>query len=108
MIPNIEKIEGKNSLDERIYKIYQECLKHGIPIYYGMNKFTLGKLARKKSSCVSILAFVNIEGFEREFKALLEFAETLRKQFYQKYDREILRENKFINMSLFDIYNKEI
>jgi hypothetical protein len=107
MVPNIEKIEGKNSLDDRIYKIYTECLSKGIPIYYGMNKFTLGKVSRKKSSCVTILAFINVEGFERDFKSLLDFAEDYRKQFYQKFkdSREQFMENKFINMSLFDIYN---
>jgi hypothetical protein len=73
-----------------------------------MNKFTLGSASRKKHSCVSILAFINIEGFEREFRNLIEYAEDFRKQFYQKYNnqRELFTDNKFINMSLFDIYNK--
>jgi hypothetical protein len=109
MVPNIEKIEGKNSLDDRIYKIYTECLSKDIPIFYGLNKFSLGKVSRKKNSCVSILAFVNIEGFERDFKTLLDFAEQYRKQFYQKYkdSRETFLENKFIRQSLFDIYNTD-
>jgi hypothetical protein len=110
MVPNIEKIEGKNSLDDRIYKIYRECLTKGIPIFYGLNKFTLGKVSRKKSSCVSILALINVEGFERDFKALVEYCEEYRKQFYQKYNenREVFKENKFINMSLFDLYNNKV
>ena len=72
-----------------------------------MNKFSLGKASRKKYSCTSILALINVEGFEKEFRSLIEFASEFRKQFYQKYnnDRELFKENKFINMELFNKYN---
>jgi hypothetical protein len=107
-VPNIEKVEGKNSLDDRLLKILKDSSSKSIPVFYGMNKFNLGKASRKKHSCVSILAFINVEGFEREFKTLIEFADEFRKQFYQKFNeqRKSFEENKFINMALFDIYNK--
>lgn len=109
IVPNVEKVEGENSLDERLLKIFKDCGKQTIPIIFGLNKFKLGKLARKKNSAVSVLAFINVEGFEREFKDLLDFCERFRQMFYQKYNdkREIFADNKFINIALFDVYNSD-
>ena len=104
IVPNIEKVEGEHSLDDRLYKIFKDCQTKNIPKVFGMNKFKLGKLARKKYSCVSILAFVNVEGFEREFRELLEFAEKYRKKFYENYknQKDEFKNNRFIDYELFD------
>jgi ribosomal protein L7Ae-like RNA K-turn-binding protein len=103
IVPNIEKIEGENSLDERLIKIFKECDLKKIPKFFGLNKFKLGKLARKKHSSVSLIAFINVEGFEREFRDLIEFAEGFRQKFYDKHknEKELFANNKFINFSLF-------
>jgi selenocysteine insertion sequence-binding protein 2 len=106
--PNIEKVEGEHSLDDRLYKIFKDCEIKKIPKIFGMNKFKLGKLARKKYSCVSMLAFVNVEGFEREFRDLLEYAEKFRNKFYENFRniKDSFKDNIFINMELFDIQEK--
>lgn len=109
IVPNIEKVEGRHSLDERLLKIFSQCDKKGIPKFFGLNKFKLGKLARKKHSSVSILAFVNVEGFERDFREMTESLEKYKKMFYEKFyvQRESFKDNKFINQELFNIYNKK-
>lgn len=109
IVPNIEKVEGEHSLDERLLKIFSQCDKKGIPKFFGLNKFKLGKLARKKHSSVSILAFVNVEGFERDFRDMTESLEKYKKMFYEKFyaQRESFKDNKFINQHLFNIYNKK-
>jgi hypothetical protein len=109
IVPNIEKVEGEHSLDERLLKIFSQCEKKGIPKFFGLNKFKLGKLARKKHSSVSMLAFVNVEGFERDFRELTESLEKYKKMFYEKFNekREIFKDNKFISQELFDVYNNK-
>lgn len=104
VVPNIEKVEGENSLDDRLAKIFKDCETKKIPKIFGMNKFKLGKLARKKYSCVSMLAFVNVEGLEREFRDLIEFAEKFKRNFYEKYkgQRDMFKDNRFINIELYD------
>lgn len=105
IVPNIEKVEGENSLDDRILKIFKDCEMKNIPKIFGMNKFKLGKLSRKKHSCVSMLAFLNVEGFEREFRELIEFADKFRIKFYENYksQKETFKDNQFINSELFNI-----
>jgi ribosomal protein L7Ae-like RNA K-turn-binding protein len=107
-VPNIEKVEGENSLDSRILKILKECDKKNVPRFFGLNKFKLGKIARKKHSNVSILAFINVEGFEREFSDLIELGQKFIKNFYEKYQdkKDMFVNNKFIDMNSFDLYKK--
>ena len=108
VVPNIEKvINVKNALDERVQKIFVSCKNQSIPIFFGLNKFKLGNVARKKMSCVSMLGFINVEGFENDLKALIECGEKLRKEWYIKhYDKkEEFRHNSFISFELFEIYN---
>lgn len=110
VVPNIEKVSGdKNSLDERLLKIFCSCRGNGIPIFFGLNKFKLGKAARKKMSCVSMLGFINVEGLENDLKVLIQYGEKFRKEWYLKhYDqKEELGKNKFITYNLFDIYKNE-
>jgi hypothetical protein len=108
VVPNIEKvINVKNALDERIQKIFLSCKNQSIPIFFGLNKFKLGNVARKKMSCVSMLGFINVEGFENDLKALIECGEKLRKEWYTKHyeKKEEFRCNSFISFELFEIYN---
>lgn len=110
VVPNIEKVSGdKNSLDERLLKIFCMCRGNGIPIFFGLNKFKLGKAARKKMSCVSMLGFINVEGFENDLKGLIKFGEQFRKEWYIKHydEKEELSKNKFIQYNLFEIYHNE-
>ena len=110
VVPNIEKVSGdKNSLDERLLKIFCMCRGNGIPIFFGLNKFKLGKAARKKMSCVSMLGFINVEGFENDLKGLIRFGEQFRKEWYIKHynEKEELSKNKFIQYNLFEIYHNE-
>ena len=108
VVPNIEKVVNvKHALDERILNIFVSCKSKTIPIFFGLNKFKLGNVARKKMSCVSMLGFINVEGFENDLKALIECGEKLRKEWYVKhYDKkEEFRNNSFISFELFEIYN---
>lgn len=110
VVPNIEKVSGdKNSLDERLLKIFCSCRGNSIPIFFGLNKFKLGKAARKKMSCVSMLGFINVEGLENDLKSLIQYGEKFRKDWYLKhYDqKEELGKNKFITYNLFEIYKNE-
>jgi ribosome biogenesis protein Tsr3 len=106
VVPNIEKIDGKDGLDERLLKMFQECEKKKIPVIFGLNKFKLGKICRKKHSCVSMIGFVNVEGFEREFKDLLEFADKFREKFYEinVKNRDFYKDNKYIIQNKFEKY----
>ena len=85
------------------------CRGNGIPIFFGLNKFKLGKAARKKMSCVSMLGFINVEGFENDLKGLIKFGEQFRKEWYIKHydEKEELSKNKFIQYNLFEIYHNE-
>ena len=62
VVPNIEKIEGPNGLDERLLTLFNEARNIKLPIHYALNKFKLGKACRKKYSSVSIMGFLNIDG----------------------------------------------
>jgi ribosomal protein L7Ae-like RNA K-turn-binding protein len=106
VVPNIEKVEGDNSLDERLEKIFKDCDKKSIPRFFGSNKFKLGKIARKKHSSVSLLAIINVEGFEREMRDLIDLGEKHRKLFYEKYydSKSKFEGNKFLSMNKFELY----
>ena len=65
VVPYIEKVEGvKNSMDERILEIFKNCRKNKIPIFFGLTKFKLGQIARKKIASISMLGIINVEGME--------------------------------------------
>ena len=60
-------------------------------------------------SCVSMLGFINGEGFENDLKGLISFGEQFRKEWYIKHynEKEELLKNKFIQYNLFEIYHNE-
>jgi len=108
VVPYIEKVEGvKNSMDERILEIFENCRKNKIPIYFGLNKFKLGQIARKKISAISMLGIVNVEGMENELKNIIKIGNELRKKWYlDNYDKkDIFKENKFIKEEDFELYH---
>ena len=90
IVPYIEKVEGvKNSLDQRILDILDNCRKNEIPVFFGLNKFKLGQISRKKISSVSMLAIINVEGMENELKNIIKIGNELRKKWnYNKRDRK--------------------
>ena len=107
IVPNIEKVtDVKNSLDERLLNIFENCFKKEIPIFFGLNKFKLGLCARKKMSSISILAIINVEGFENDLKNIIKMGEEYRKQWYlENYEKkDEFKDNKFIRYDLFDYY----
>ena len=104
IVPNIEKVEGKHGLDEKIIEIFNMCKAKNIPIFFGLNKFKLGYICRKKNSCISIAAIINVEGFEHDLSKLTEEGFNFKSKFYENfYDKkEIFKENKFINLDMFN------
>ena len=108
VVPYIEKVEGvKNSMDQRILDIFENCRKNEIPIFFGLNKFKLGQIARKKISSISMLGIINVEGMENELKNIIKMGNELRKQWYlENYEKkEILKDNKFIKQDNFEFYH---
>ena len=108
VVPYIEKVfDVKNSLDERLIKIFNECHKKEIPIYFGLNKFKLGQISRKKISSISMLGIINVEGMENDLKSIIKIGDELRKNWYKEnYDKkDSFSDNKFINLDLFDYYH---
>jgi hypothetical protein len=49
------------------------------------------------------------EGLDQEFRNLVQFGETFKRKFYEKYDtqRETFKENKFIPEEMFEIYRNK-
>ena len=108
VVPYIEKVEGvKNSMDQRIMDIFENCRKNEIPVFFGLNKFKLGQIARKKISSISMLGIINVEGMENELKNIIKMGNELRKQWYlENYEKkEILKDNKFIKQDNFEFYH---
>jgi hypothetical protein len=108
VVPYIEKVvDVKNSLDERLMRIFDDCHKKEIPIFFGLNKFKLGQISRKKLSSISMLGIVNVEGMENELKNIIKKGEELKKKWYlENYNKkESYIENKFIKYDLFDYYH---
>ena len=108
VVPYIEKVvDVKNSLDERLIKIFNECNKKEIPIFFGLNKYKLGQISRKKVSAISMLGIINVEGMENELKNIIKIGNELKKQWYlENYDKkESFNDNKFIRLDLFNYYH---
>ena len=108
VVPYIEKVEGvKNSMDERILEIFKNCRKNKIPIFFGLTKFKLGQIARKKVSSISMLGIINVEGMENDLKNIIKLGNELRQKWYlENYvQKERFNDNKFINLGLFDYYH---
>lgn len=103
VIPNIEKIEGKNGLDEKLLEIFKASREKNVPIFFGLNKFKLGQISRKKYSCISILCIINVEGFEHELEDLIKSGIILKNKFYEKYNdkKEMFLDNKFVEIEKF-------
>ncbi len=103
IIPNIEKIEGKNGLDEKLLDIFKACKEKSVPILFGLNKFKLGQISRKKHSCISILSIINVEGFEHELEDLINCGIMLKTKFYEKFadKKSLFLDNKFIDIDKF-------
>ena len=108
VVPYIEKVvEVKNSMDERILNIFENCRKNEIPIFFGLNKFKLGQIARKKISAISMLAIVNVEGMENELKNIIKIGNELKKKWYlENYeDKDNFKDNKFIKQDNFEYFH---
>lgn len=103
MIPNIEKIEGKNGLDEKLLEIFKVCKDRKVPIFFGLNKFKLGQISRKKHSCISILSIINVEGFEHELENLINCGMEFKNKFYEKFadKKNLFLDNKFVDLDKF-------
>ena len=103
LIPNIEKIEGKNGLDEKLLEIFKTCKEKKVPIFFGLNKFKLGQISRKKHSCISILAIINVERFEHELEDIIKVGVELKDKFYEKYSdkKDQFIDNNFIEIDKF-------
>jgi ribosomal protein L7Ae-like RNA K-turn-binding protein len=107
IVPNIEKVQNeKNNLDDRILKIIKDCREMKIPVLFGLNKFKLGKISRKKNSSVSMLGIINVEGMENELKNIVEIGNEFREKWYEKNskNKENFKDNKYIQFELFDKY----
>ena len=107
VVPYIEKVtDVKNSLDERLLQIFSTCHKKNIPIFFGLNKFKLGQIARKKFAGITMLAIINVEGMENELKNIVEIGNEFREKWYEKNskNKEIFKDNKYIQFELFDKY----
>eukprot|EP00340_Litonotus_pictus_P013043 CAMPEP_0170538864 /NCGR_PEP_ID=MMETSP0209-20121228/103574_1 /TAXON_ID=665100 ORGANISM="Litonotus pictus, Strain P1" /NCGR_SAMPLE_ID=MMETSP0209 /ASSEMBLY_ACC=CAM_ASM_000301 /LENGTH=193 /DNA_ID=CAMNT_0010840655 /DNA_START=2545 /DNA_END=3123 /DNA_ORIENTATION=- len=97
------KSDGKSSnLDERLRQIIWNCRKSKLPFFFCLNKFKLGKACRKKNSSISIMAIVNVEGLEREYKALIEDCQAQRIKFYRESNKEEYLDNVFVDLEEFD------
>ena len=108
VVPYIEKVvEIKNSLDDRLISIFEECHKKEIPIFFGLNKFKLGQISRKKISSISMLGIINVEGMENDLKNIIKLGNELRKKWYlENYNqKESFNDNKFIKFDLFEYYH---
>ncbi len=103
VIPNIEKIEGKNGLDEKLLEVFKASKEKNVPVFFGMNKFKLGQISRKKYSCISILAIINVEGFEHELEEIVNSGVELKNKFYEKHSdkKEMFVDNKFLDLEKF-------
>ena len=111
IVPNIEKVKDeKNSLDLRILDIINKCRKNQIPIIFGLNKYKLGKIARKKISCVSMLGIVDVKGLEKELKDIVEYGEHFRRDWYIKNynNKDQFKDNQYILMDTFDYYQNQL
>ena len=107
VVPYIEKVEGvKNSMDERILEIFKNCRKNKIPIFFGLTKFKLGQIARKKIASISMLGIINVEGMENELKNIIKIGNELRQKWYEEnYEKkQCFKDNKFINEENFEYY----
>ena len=108
VVPYTEKVEGvKNSMEQRIFDIFENCRKNEIPIFFGLNKFKLGQIARKKICSISMLGIVNVEGMENELKNIIKMGSELRKKWYlENYEKkEFLKDNKFIKQDNFELFH---
>ena len=108
VVPYIEKVvDVKNSLDERLIEIFKQCHKKEIPIFFGLTKFKLGQIARKKVSSISMLGIINVEGMENDLKNIIKLGNELKQKWYlENYvQKESFNDNKFINLGLFDYYH---
>lgn len=103
IVPNIEKVEGQNGLDEKILEIFKLCKEKDIPFFFGMNKFRLGYVCRKKNSCISIAAIINVEGLENELIKLNEEGFDFKNKFYEKFieRKDLFEGNEFIDWGMF-------
>ena len=111
IVPNIEKVKDeKNSLDSRILDIINKCRQNEIPIIFGLNKYKLGKIARKKISCVSMLGIIDVKGLEKELKDIVEYGEHFRRDWYiQNFEnKDKFKDNKFILMDKFNYYQNQL
>lgn len=83
-----------------IFKISRE---KNVPIFFGLNKFKLGQISRKKYSCISILSIINVEGFEHELEELIKKGMVLKNKFYEKFidKKDLFLENKFVEIEKF-------
>jgi selenocysteine insertion sequence-binding protein 2 len=111
IVPNIEKVKDeKNSLDLRILDIINKCRTNEIPILFGLNKYKLGKISRKKISCVSMLGIVDVKGLEKELKDIVEYGEHFRRYWYIKNynNKEQFKDNQYILMDTFDYYHNQL
>lgn len=94
----MEKIEGKNGLDEKLMELFKNCRAKDVPIFFGLNKFKLGQICRNKYSCISIVSIINVEGFENELKEIIDLGLSLKGKFYEKFSdqKDSFKDNIFI------------
>ena len=76
-------------------------------IFFGLTKFKLGQIARKKVSSISMLGIINVEGMENDLKNIIKLGNELKQKWYlENYvQKESFNDNKFINLGLFDYYH---
>ena len=99
LVPDIEKVEGKNGLDEKLLEILAAAREFKVPVHYGFEKFALGKILRNKNSCIYFAALVNVEGFEMEYKDLVNRVLGNRREWYIENAKEN-KENVFLDGTL--------
>ena len=60
--------------------IIKKKKKRKLKIFFGLNKFKLGQIARKKISAISMLGIINVEGMENELKNIIKIGNELKKK----------------------------
>jgi len=83
--------------------VFKACKEKNVPIFFGLNKFKLGQISRKKHSCISILSIINVEGFEHELEDLISCGMQLKNSFYEKFTdkKSSFLDNKFVDIEKF-------
>eukprot|EP00928_Gymnodinium_smaydae_P089372 TRINITY_DN73347_c0_g1_i1.p1 TRINITY_DN73347_c0_g1~~TRINITY_DN73347_c0_g1_i1.p1 ORF type:complete len:584 (-),score=134.37 TRINITY_DN73347_c0_g1_i1:81-1832(-) len=78
LAPNLEVCTGEGGLDDQIDNLVELCHEHDVPVIFALSRNRIGK-ALGRNVRQSVVTVLSAEGVHQEFKAMIKYAEELRR-----------------------------